>query len=71
MSDEEHAQEFINEFLERLRCGEVAAFHISYVGFGDEQRCSLTGGHEKAEELIALMEEAVTGSKETIRGIIQ
>ncbi len=71
MTDKEHSQEFINEFLERLRRGEVAAFHISYVGFGDEQKCSLTGGHKKAEELIALMEKAVAGSKGTIRGTIQ
>ena len=71
MTDKDHAQEFITEFLGRLSRGEVAAFHISYVGFGDEQKCSLTGGHEKDEELIALMEEAVAGSKEATRRSIQ
>ena len=71
MTDKEAAEDFVNEFLSRLSRGEVAAFHISYVGYGDEQRCSLTGGTEKAEELIALIEEAVVGSKETIRGNLQ
>lgn len=72
MNDEsKQAQEFIQEFLDRLTKGHVAAFHISYVGFEDDQKASITGGHDKGEELLALMKITVEGTEEAIRGTVQ
>ena len=72
MNDEsKQAKEFIQEFLNRLTDGYVAAFHISYVGFEDDQRASITGGHEKGEELLALMKIAVEGTEEVLGRTVQ
>jgi hypothetical protein len=75
--DRKEAENFINGFIKRLVNKEIAAFSISYVGFGSGQECHLSGAFcddvSKQKQLCRLVKDSldITEAKIETGGVVQ